>query len=58
MKTVKTIRRTLVLLVAMSVSALAYSQSGEFASRLVDAAMERLSHQVAYDGSYRRLTYP
>ena len=26
--------------------------------RLVDAAMERLTHDVTYDGSYRRIDYP
>lgn len=30
----------------------------EFATRLVDAAMDRLSHNVIYDGSYRRIDYP
>ena len=29
-----------------------------FALRLVNAAMERLDHDVTYDGSYRRLAYP
>jgi uncharacterized protein YijF (DUF1287 family) len=58
MRTTKMIRRALVSLMAVTVSALAHSQSGDFASRLVAAAMERLSHQVTYDGSYRRLSYP
>jgi uncharacterized protein YijF (DUF1287 family) len=30
----------------------------EFAGRLGEAAMERLSHRVTYDGSYRRIDYP
>ena len=58
MKTTKMIRWALVSLMAVTVSALAHSQSGDFASRLVTAAMERLSHEVSYDGSYRRLSYP
>lgn len=58
MKTTKMIRWALVSLMAMTVSAVAHSQSGDFASRLVGAAMERLSHQVTYDGSYRSLEYP
>jgi len=29
-----------------------------FTLRLVDAAIERTSHRVAYDGSYRRIPYP
>lgn len=28
------------------------------ATRLVDAAMERLAHEVTYDGSYRQIDYP
>jgi len=30
----------------------------DFPSRLTAAAMERLSHEVTYDGSYRRIDYP
>jgi uncharacterized protein YijF (DUF1287 family) len=30
----------------------------DFAARLVEAAMERLSHRVTYDGSYRGIDYP
>ena len=30
----------------------------DFARRLVNAAMERLSHDVTYDGSYRKIDYP
>jgi len=29
-----------------------------FALRLIDAAIERTSHRVSYDGSYRRIPYP
>jgi len=29
-----------------------------FALRLVDAAVERTSHRVTYDGTYRRIPYP
>jgi len=32
--------------------------SADFASRLVEAAIERTSHEVTYDGSYRRIAYP
>ncbi len=38
--------------------AAAQSPATDFASRLVVAAMERLSHQVTYDGSYRQVDYP
>jgi uncharacterized protein YijF (DUF1287 family) len=31
---------------------------GSFSLRLVDAAIERTSHRVAYDGDYRRIPYP
>jgi uncharacterized protein YijF (DUF1287 family) len=34
------------------------AQTDEFAPRLVDAALERLSHTVSYDGSYRRIAFP
>ena len=30
----------------------------DFHARLVEAAMERLSHRETYDGSYRRIDYP
>lgn len=46
-------------LLLAGLSAAVAEQPGEaFADRLVVAAMERLSHQVTYDGSYRRLDYP
>jgi len=31
---------------------------GDFGMRLASAAMERLSHDVTYDGSYRAIDYP
>ncbi|MEE8526127.1 MAG: DUF1287 domain-containing protein, partial [Thermoanaerobaculia bacterium] len=34
------------------------TDSGDFTRRLIDAAIERTSHRVTYDGSYRRLEYP
>ncbi len=36
----------------------ALQESGRFAFDLVDAAIERLSHVVVYDGGYRRIDYP
>lgn len=36
----------------------AETPADDFASRLVGAAMERLSHAVRYDGSYRAIDYP
>ncbi len=30
----------------------------DFALQLVDAALERIHHRVAYDGSYRKIGYP
>ena len=55
-------RRTRVLaalaaLIAVS-PALAQAPADGFAARLVEAAMERLAHDVTYDGSYRRIEYP
>src|SRR5262245_10506947 len=45
--------------VCLLLSAAARSQiPATFADRLVDAAMERLSHRETYDGSYRRIAYP
>jgi uncharacterized protein YijF (DUF1287 family) len=49
------------LLLATFVSALpmvAWSQTGDSASLLADAAMQRLSHDVTYDGSYHSIAYP
>ena len=45
---------------AVLVGGLAYAQppTNAFATRLSEAAMERLSHEVTYDGSYRRIAYP
>jgi len=34
------------------------TERAAFALRLVDAAIERTSHRVAYDGGYRRIPYP
>jgi hypothetical protein len=34
------------------------ARAASFASRLVEAAMQRLQHEVVYDGSYRRIPYP
>ncbi|MFZ0449537.1 MAG: DUF1287 domain-containing protein [Desulfatiglandaceae bacterium] len=36
----------------------AQSRSDGFAAHLADAAVERLSHDVTYDGSYRKIDYP
>lgn len=36
----------------------AQSPADGFASRLADAAMERLAHEINYEGSYRRIGYP
>jgi uncharacterized protein YijF (DUF1287 family) len=58
MKATITALLVLVSLLAISRPVPSQSRSDDFASRLVDAAMERLSHAVTYDGSYRRLAYP
>ena len=46
-----------------SVALLSFATAGpalaqDFYPRLVATAMERLSHRVTYDGSYRRIDYP
>jgi uncharacterized protein YijF (DUF1287 family) len=48
---------TAVTVLLFSTSLPARAQS-DFPARLVDAAMERLSHRETYDGSYRRIDYP
>jgi hypothetical protein len=50
----------LLLLVSLLCPTLALAQDAHtrFTERLVDAALERTSHQVTYDGSYRRIDYP
>jgi len=45
-------------ILVMCASALAQDVTTNFVDRLVEAAIERTAHDVAYDGSYRRLSYP
>ena len=45
-------------MVLFGAGAVAQQDSGEVKRTLVDAAMERLSQEVAYDGAYQRLDYP
>ncbi len=52
----KVVSRLLVLVVVVLTSGAAIQAS--FAIDLVDAAIERLSHVVVYDGGYRRIDYP
>lgn len=48
-----------VLIVILSViSCSALTEPAGFQLQLVDAALERTSHQVRYDGAYRRIAYP
>ena len=53
-----TIQLALVVVLAFGAPVFAQLPADEFATRLVDAAMDRLSHNVIYDGSYRRIVYP
>lgn len=49
------------LLVALLAAAALHAQPAridDFTRRLIDAAIERTSHRVTYDGSYRRIDYP
>ncbi len=48
----------LVLVATISVASLALPQEPSFSDRLVAAAIERASHRVTYDGTYRRIDYP
>ncbi len=54
--------RTIIVLVAsLATSSLLLAQPSEiddFTRRLIDAGIERTSHRVTYDGSYRRIDYP
>lgn len=45
-------------LMLLSVSAVAQNHAPTLSSLLVSAAIERTTHTVTYDGSYRRLDYP
>lgn len=49
---------TTVAVLVLGASATLVAQTDGFATRLVDAALERLSHPVSYDGSYRRIAFP
>jgi uncharacterized protein YijF (DUF1287 family) len=51
-------QRPLLLLLLLTSSAVQAQPQNSFSSRLVAAAMERLSHAVTYDGSYRSIAYP
>lgn len=55
-----TILRVLFMVIAfiMVFTGPAAAQPSDFFSRLSEAALERLSHSVLYDGSYRRIDYP
>jgi uncharacterized protein YijF (DUF1287 family) len=58
MRFTATIRFGLPGLLFLGTLVFAQPASDDFAFRLVDAAMERLSHEVTYDGSYRSIDYP
>ncbi len=48
----------LAVVLACGTPVLTQPAADEFSARLVDAAMERLAHDVTYDGSYRGIDYP
>lgn len=50
--------RILVSAVVASTGFVSAQSRDDFWTRLVASAMERLSHDVTYDGSYRRIDYP
>lgn len=58
MRSAATIRFGVVALAILGSPVFAQLAADGFATRLVDAAMDRLSHDVTYDGSYRRIDYP
>ncbi len=58
MKSITAIPRILLSALALSAPALAQLPADDFAARLVDAAMKRLTYDIVYDGSYRQIDYP
>jgi len=54
------IRLTLLFIISLFSASLglAQSSSNDFAHKFVHAAIERTSHPVIYDGSYRQMDYP
>jgi len=50
--------RLLVVCLLAASPVLAEPNSAEFSRQLVEAAMERTTHTVTYDGSYRSIDYP
>ena len=53
-----TFRLALTVVLVFCTPVFAQLPADEFATRLVAAAMDRLSRDVTYDGSYRRIEYP
>ncbi|OQY07234.1 MAG: DUF1287 domain-containing protein [Desulfobacteraceae bacterium 4572_123] len=48
----------IIAILLLSVSTVAQNHASTLSKQLVSAAMERTTHAVTYDGSYRRLDYP
>jgi uncharacterized protein YijF (DUF1287 family) len=46
------------LVLLWALPSVAQDSPGRLSTGLVEAALERTSHQVTYDGSYRRIDYP
>ncbi len=51
-------RVVIAMLILLSATTAAYGQVSAGSDELVRAAIERTTHDVTYDGSYRRLDYP
>ncbi len=58
MRLMATFRLALTVVLVFCTPVFAQLPADEFATRLVAAAMDRLSRDVTYDGSYRRIDYP
>lgn len=54
----KTVGRVLALGLTLGTPLHSQEPADDFTTRWVDAAMERLEHQVTYDGSYHSIDYP
>jgi len=51
-------KAVIAILILLSATTAAYGEVPTGSSELVRAAIERTTHEVIYDGSYRRLEYP
>lgn len=51
-------KRLIILFTLLSISITTNSTAASYSERLVNAAIERTTHRVTYDGSYRHIRFP